>query len=136
LRTLDLSGFDPKAPPRKTEAFWAIAHANRSSEDPELADLLDGLERPRVVTLERLIREGEKKGMSSIVEWLKDRKYWGVVPRRLEKCDYVSVRNPDAKDGLFKIGERRKAVYGRSDLLPKDRLDAARSLADNDWVFR
>jgi hypothetical protein len=39
LAGLDLSGFDPKAPPPKTQAFWDIADANRAPEDAELADV-------------------------------------------------------------------------------------------------
>jgi Family of unknown function (DUF5906) len=38
LGALDISSFNPKAPPKKTEAFWAIVNANRSSEDAELDD--------------------------------------------------------------------------------------------------
>ena len=43
LASRDLSGFDPKAPPPKTEAFWEIVNANRAPEDAELADVLDAL---------------------------------------------------------------------------------------------
>jgi hypothetical protein len=43
LKALDLSGFDPKAPPPKTAAFWDIVDANRAPEDAELADVLDGV---------------------------------------------------------------------------------------------
>jgi hypothetical protein len=45
LASLDISGFNPKAPPPKTPAFWAIV-ANRAPEDAELADVLDGLGNP------------------------------------------------------------------------------------------
>ena len=41
LAQLDLSGFDPKAPPPKTAAFWDIVDASRAPEDAELADVLD-----------------------------------------------------------------------------------------------
>lgn len=41
LAGIDLSGFDSKAPPPKTQAFWEIANANRAPEDVELADVLD-----------------------------------------------------------------------------------------------
>ena len=46
LAELDLSAFDPKAPPPKTAAFWAIVDANRAPEDAELADVLDGWATP------------------------------------------------------------------------------------------
>jgi hypothetical protein len=137
LQTRDISGFDPKAPPPKTEAFWAIVHANHPAENAELADLLDGLGRPPVVTLERLIREAESKQMTAFVEWVKDPKTRRIIGHRLESCDYVAVRNPDAKDGQFKIGERRKTVYGRKDISFREQLVAANALADPDrWVYR
>jgi hypothetical protein len=37
LAGYDLTGFDPKAPPPKTQAFWDIVDANRSPIDGELA---------------------------------------------------------------------------------------------------
>jgi hypothetical protein len=33
LRALDLTGFDPKAPPPKTQAFWDIVDANQAPEE-------------------------------------------------------------------------------------------------------
>ena len=39
LAELDLSDFDPKAPPPKTPAFWDIVDASRAPEDAELADV-------------------------------------------------------------------------------------------------
>ena len=41
LLELDISDFDPKMPPPKTEAFWDIVESNRAPEDTELADVLD-----------------------------------------------------------------------------------------------
>ena len=51
LALLDLAGFDPKAPPPKTEAFWNIVDASRAPEDAELADVLDKLKNPPALTL-------------------------------------------------------------------------------------
>ena len=63
LAELDLSGFNPKAPPPKTPAFWAIVDANRAPEDAELADVLDELGNPDAVTLAMLAREGERRDL-------------------------------------------------------------------------
>ena len=41
LAELDISGFDPKAPPPKTPAFWDIVDAGRAPEDAE-ADRAQG----------------------------------------------------------------------------------------------
>ena len=51
----DISGFDPKAPPPKTAAFWAIADANRPAEEAELADAIDKLGAPDAFTLQQLL---------------------------------------------------------------------------------
>jgi hypothetical protein len=41
LQQFDLSGFDAKAPPPKTPAFYDIVDANRAPEDAELADAIE-----------------------------------------------------------------------------------------------
>jgi hypothetical protein len=53
LANLDLTAFNPKAPPPKTEAFHEIVNASRTPEDAELADALDELGWPNVVTIKR-----------------------------------------------------------------------------------
>ena len=116
-------------PPPKTSAFWAIVDANLSNEDSELADLLERLKRPAAVTIDVLIRAANDAMSLPIVEWLQERKNMRVIPIRLERCGYGSVRNGDAEDGLFVIDWRRQAIYARSDLSLKDRFAAARTLA-------
>jgi hypothetical protein len=125
LATLDISGFNPKAPPPKTAAFWAIVDANHSPEDAELADVLDRLGNPEATTLIRITAEA----MGEIELWLKDRKNRRVIPHRLERCGYVPVRNDTAKDGLWKINGTRQAVYAENSLSVRDRLRAAQQLA-------
>jgi Family of unknown function (DUF5906) len=133
LRALDISDFNPKAPPPKTEAFWEIVNANRAPEDAELADAIDRLgaetngelRRPEVVTIDIIasIADGDT------ALWIRDRKNRRIIPHRLENCGYEPVRNDDAKsDGQWKINGRRQAVYARSDLSIKDRLTAVRQL--------
>jgi len=134
LRQLPISKFDPKAPPKKTPAFWAIVDANRSPEESELADALDKLgesaldperiERPNAVTLERVI--GAASAEFQI--WLNDRKNRRTIPHRFEKCGYVPVRNKSAADGLWKINGKRQAVYARAELSLRDQLVALQNL--------
>ena len=50
LAALDLTEFDPKAPPPKTPAFWDIVDANRAPEDAELADVLETLKKRNPAT--------------------------------------------------------------------------------------
>jgi hypothetical protein len=59
LQTLDLSRFDPKAPPPKTAAFWAMVQANEAPESGELRDLLEHLGDPAAVTLGQLVEAAQ-----------------------------------------------------------------------------
>jgi hypothetical protein len=127
LTELDISGFDPKAPPPKTVAFWAIVDANRAPEDAELADVLDDLGTPDAVT----IRTIADKAQGDFAEWLRDRKNRRVIPYRMERCNYVPVRNKDADDGLWKIRDKRQAVYARDALTLAERIRAARKLTNS-----
>src|SRR5262249_28851578 len=92
LNQLDISGFDAKAPPPKTEAFWDIANASRTSEDAELADVLDQLGNPAATTLAKVLASAT----GDFAEWLGDRKNRRIIPHRFEACGYVPVRNPDS----------------------------------------
>lgn len=124
LADLDLSSFDPKAPPFKTSAFWDIVDANRAPEDAELADVLDKLANPDATTLACIATEATGEFES----WISDRKNRRVIPNRLETCGYCPVRNSDATDGLWKINGRRQVVYAKISLSLRDRLAAANDL--------
>lgn len=124
LDRLDISTFDPKAPPPKTQAFWDIVDASRAPEDAELADAIDAAGSPDTVTLEQLANHAPP-GFS---EWLRDRKNARRIPHRLDACGYVAVRNDAAKDGLWKLNGRRQAIYAKADLSPRDRIAAATDL--------
>jgi hypothetical protein len=124
LATRDLSSFDAKAPPPKTDAFWAIVNANRAPEEGELADILDDLSNPNAVTIEMV----SDASFGDIKLWLNDRKNRRVIPHRLERCGYISVRNDTAKDGLWKIAKRRQVVYAKSELTPAQQIEAVHQL--------
>jgi hypothetical protein len=130
LAELDISGFDPKAPPPKTPAFWDIVDANRVPEDAELADVLDEMENPDGPDATTLIKITWAAGSKEIAGWLKDRKNRRLIPHRLEKCGYVPVRNDFAKDGLWKIGGSRQVVYAKSALSITARIAAANKLME------
>jgi hypothetical protein len=126
LAELNLAGFDPKAPPPKTAAFWSIVDANRAPEDAELADVLDQMGNPDVTTLSRI----RTMAQGDIVGWLNDRKNRRVIPHRLEKCGYVPVRNDACDDGLWVINKARQAIYARKGLSISESVAAARKLAN------
>lgn len=138
LRERDLSGFNPKAPPRRTAAWWAIVDTNRSPEEPELADAIERLGNPDAFTIGQL--KGAALG-SDLWGWLDDRRNRRTIPHRLEACGYVVVRNPDAKeDGYWRCpvhdakGQAipgrmaRQAVYAKKSLSRPEQELAARKI--------
>ena len=109
LADRDLSAFNPKAPPPKTAAWWDIVNANRAPEDAELADILEALGDPDFTTLERVAGKADQ----NFHDWLKNRQNRRNVLHRFEACGYVPIRNPDASDGLWRIGSRRRSSTAR-----------------------
>ena len=125
LANYDLSGFDPKAPPSKTAAFWEIVAAGNVPEDGELADALDELGRPTAVTLGQIAAYAT----ADFAAWMRDRKNARLVPYRMEACGYVTVHNPNPTDGRWRVAEKRQAIYALATLSQRDRIIAARQLA-------
>jgi hypothetical protein len=124
LVEFDLSGFDAKAPPPKTAAFWDIVAANNAPEDAELADVLEALGNPDAVTLAELIAPGAS---SEAAEWLMDRKNRRAIPHRMERCGYTQVRNPDADDGRWNLQGKRQVVYANTSLSLRDQITAVKA---------
>jgi hypothetical protein len=122
LSQYDLTGFNPKADPPKTEAFWAMVTADYGDEESELADAIDRLGWPNALTMDQLIAE------APALESLRAPKARRMTRRRLSWCGYVPVSNVDAKDRLWKVGDRRQIIYTRHILNIRQRQDAARVL--------
>jgi hypothetical protein len=129
LAARDISGFDPKAPPPKTPAFWAIVDSSRAPESAELADALEKLGHPDAVTLVSIA--DVLSNLDDFAKWLLDRRNSRLIPHRLEEGGYVAVRNDAAKDGLWKVAGRRVAVYAKAALSLRDRIAAAHALTDS-----
>jgi len=124
LASLDLSGFDPKAPPPKTAAFWDIVDASRAPEDAEIADVLDSLGNPAVVTVGQLCIYASE----SFREWLTDRRNSRQIPHRMEAAGYVPVRNDGQTDGRWKVDGKNVVIYGQRQASVRDRMVAAATL--------
>lgn len=124
LRTLDISDWDAKATPPKTQAFWDIVNANAAPEDAELADVIDDLGRPTAITHDMVVgrAQGEFK------KWLEDRRNRRNLPHRFEQCGYTPIRNPENQQGLWRIRNVRQAVYADKNLSMRDQIEAARNL--------
>jgi hypothetical protein len=128
LAELDLASFDAKAPPPKTQAFWEIVDASRPPEDAELADAIDRLGSPPALTLSQLFNHAD----GDFGKWLRDRANARRIPHRLEACGYVAVRNPGAKDGLWKALGKRQVIYAKAELVLRDRIAEAQQIAQTE----
>jgi hypothetical protein len=121
LDTLDLSDFNPKAPPPKTPVFWQIVNVNAAPEDADMMDALEAIAQKDAITISDLIEKAD----AEFAEWLLDRRNRRAIPHRLDRCGYVALRNRDAKDGYWKVNDRRQPIYVRSELEPRRQLEAA-----------
>jgi hypothetical protein len=130
LAGLDISSFDPKAPPPKTDAFWTIVGSNRSQEENELADVLDKLKNPPAVTVEMIRDQTNPDDKDGLGGWIRDRRNRRTIPHRLHELGYDPIRNPTAEsDGEWKINGKRHTVYAQRELTKHDQIKAAQDLA-------
>lgn len=124
LAELDICEFDPKAPPPKTPAFWAIVAAGLSQDNSDMADLVDQLGQPDVITLDKL----KAMATGDFGMWIRDPKNRRSIPHRMEQCGYARVHKPGTDDGLWKIQGKRQTVYARKELVLRDQLAAVNKL--------
>ena len=67
-------------------------------------------------------------GREDFKTWLSDRKNRRVIPHRFEACEYLPVRNPDNKTGVWVINGERQVVYAKQVLPLREQIAAARRL--------
>jgi Family of unknown function (DUF5906) len=125
LSAIDLAPFDPKAPPPKTDAFWAVVDSSRPAEDAEFADVLEQLGNPDAITIARITSEAP----AGFAAWLNDRKNRKAIGHRLGECGYEPIRNDLNKKGLWRVNGTRQVIYAKSALSVRDRFAAAQKLA-------
>lgn len=127
LHACELDTFNPKAPPPKTDAFWAMVDTGRSPEEGGLLDLLEEMGDPDAVTVKAL---KDAAGVDSeLSDLFYERKLRTQIPHRMADVGYIPVRNPTANSGLWVIDGKRTVVYAKAKLSTRDRYVAARSLA-------
>jgi hypothetical protein len=122
LAARDISKFDAKAPPPKTQAFWDIVDAGRPTEESELMDALDHLKNPDAVTVPLII--GAVREGNPLKGWLSERRNAKAIGHRLDSCGYMRVSNPDSKDGVWKVQGERRIVYAKKTLTRQQQLAA------------
>jgi hypothetical protein len=125
LKTLDLSGWDAKAPPPKTQAFYEIVNANRAPEDAEMADVMDKLGRPDVVTLKQIV---SRAAGNDFADWLRDRRNRRRIPHRMEECGYVPVRNQMSYGSDLPESYHQAGIYAARILMQPTKFHLALNL--------
>jgi hypothetical protein len=137
LRTHDISGFDPKAPPRKTAAFDEVAVASGSPEERALGDKVEKLGLPTIVRITDLKSKGDDAftdaDAAGLDDFLTSHKYRRAAAEALGRAGYKAVPNPSRQDGRWLIGGKPETVYGRKGLGVEELRALARKLgaADN-----
>jgi hypothetical protein len=127
LRELDLSNFNPKAPPPKTEAFWGMVENGRAPEDADLLDILQLRGNPPAIAISEIMHYAESHALQ-LAEWLGERRNARQIPHRLEDAGYVRVFNSAATDKYWKVAGKREWIYVRKDIPISLRETAAREL--------
>jgi len=141
LQQLDLTNFNPKAPPPKTQAWHDIVDANTTSEDSELADALDNLGTdnpndkdqkiwPDVVTVEMIKNQTKSHITDRFLYWLEDRRNGRTISHRFDSCDYEIIRATSNK-GRWIINGARQAVYAKKTLSKHEQYTKAEELSDS-----
>jgi hypothetical protein len=113
LRSLDISQFNPMAPPPRTEAWHDIVDAGRNPEEKELSDALEGV---KVATVKEIVAAAHFKGQMQLAHMLQESKNARKIPHLLGSIDFEPLRNPHTKDGRWVISGRRETLYADRNL--------------------
>jgi hypothetical protein len=128
LATVDLTGFDAKAPPPRTEAWHTIVGAGQGEEESDLGDVLEQMCRPDAVTMDQVLEAVDPMDTLGTGQELRGAKGSRRFLHFMDRAGYSPVRNPDDQRGRWSIGKKRVAMFGCNDLSIGRRLDACRSL--------
>ena len=147
LLTLDVSDFDPKAPPPQTEAWHQIVSANVPPERDGLEVVLYQMEHDRMVTElaetgftipEQMALKPELVTLEELRTKAEDMRAFDVLPifntaaarklpHKMSEAGYEPVRNPDATSGkwLIRVGGKRVPMtfYARRGTTVRQQLE-------------
>jgi hypothetical protein len=135
LDAVDLSAWDPKAPPPKGAAFRAIVAHNQSSAATNLGDLLDWYnypfdDRPVIVTIRQLQKAAMQGGhhFDEAFQLLNDKRYRKQLVHELRREGYEAVENSAKKDGRWKLEGKSVMFYGRREVAETVKLDTVQAM--------
>lgn len=126
LHRLDLSDFDPKAPPERTDHFYAIVASGEAPEEREMKALFDAMDNPKAVVIDELAEAAQDADMSGLAEWLGERKNRRQIAHRMLRVGYGLIPSPDTQDKNWRVNKRDVNIYGPMDAPAAERLEWAR----------
>jgi hypothetical protein len=125
LRGLDISAFNPKAPPPQTEAWRQIVGSHITPEEVKLAEAVETLGRPDALFLRQLTSVMSPE----TAQWFNERRNARLIPIRLASVGYELTSNPDNQQGYWRVGDQRVAGYSKKGLNPGQKIHALRELS-------
>lgn len=140
LEQRDLSAFNPKAPPKRNDAFYAALSASVPAEEGEMADVIDEMGNPPAFTIQMALNKAiafgpkdlnGKPEAGSFAAWLGDRRNRRAIPHRMEENGYAPFRNKNVGgSGTWRVDGKRQMIYVKASLSPEEKLEAAKALED------
>jgi hypothetical protein len=82
LQNLDLSEFNPKAPPRKTQAWHEFVDAGQSPQDAEFASVLSETGWPDIVSVNVISANAPR----NLADWMSENSNKRQIPHRFEEA--------------------------------------------------
>ena len=133
LQQYDLSKWNFKAEPVKTQVWHAIVQASYHAVSNDLMDLLEGLGMPDVVSIDALRAEALKKSKpgeeSDLLDLLTSTSNAKRISRRLNDVGYKHIANPGARDGRWKVKGKSYTMYGKHGQTAEEMLKKVGRLA-------
>jgi hypothetical protein len=127
LQNLDLSEFNPKAPPRKTQAWHEFVDAGQSPQDAEFASVLSEAGWPDIVYVNVISANAPR----NLGDWMSENSNKRQIPHRFEEAGYSKILNPDRKDNRWKVNGKHTTIYGLEKLTIKQRIEGAQNYDDH-----
>jgi hypothetical protein len=136
LHSLDLSHWNAKKPPPKTEAWHDMVGGGLAQESGDLADLLDQLGNPDAITLRAVI----ENATGAFHQFITDRTNRKLIGYRFSECAMSPVKNPNhpiesKRKFRWSFGKDHNgsaiagSVYARENLTERDRIRVAQQAA-------
>jgi hypothetical protein len=107
-----LDGWNPGAPPPKTDWWRRLVLEGNPQDDNPLADAIERLGAPAWVTAEWLAKDGGPE----CAGWLADLRNKKQVSRLLAKSGYTRLPNPSDKRGRWHMNGQQRIVYAKKTL--------------------